>query len=339
MTPCILLSVIFFLLNFGSSQGQGNCSADRCSAGVFQINKNYSGSSIPVVVGAKSKSSPPFQFVAIYVINLDQRADRLQSFKQRFHSQALLFHRFSAVDGATLHNSGSIDLSIVDHDYNGSKWKSVTDAGRRPVSYPQEQKILTNTTYSQSLSSGEIGCIYSHVRLWRKIADTKSSNDFELHCIFEDHAVIVDDFKSRRAEMVDHLARDEPIDILYLGHKNGDEEGTKWGSANSFRSRVLHGTYGYCVSKRGVNKLLAKLPVRNVLDVWMSLQFRDMNVHVARPLLVSHDHHGGNIINDSLWRNKSYLGHDSADANGASPTISTRSSKIMLSILTHVQIA
>ena len=322
MTPCILLSVIFFLLNFGSSQGQGNCSADRCSTGVFQIKKNYSDSTIPVVVGAKSKSSPPFQFVANYVINLDQRADRLQSFKQRFHSQALLFHRFSAVDGATLHNSGSIDLSIVDHDYNGSKWQSVADAGRRSLSHPQEVAFSTNETYSQSLSSGEIGRIYSHVRLWRKIADTKSTNDFQFHCIFEDDAVLVDDFKTRRAEMVDRLPRDQPIDILYLGHRNAHEEGTKWRTTDSFRSRIVHGTYGYCVSKRGVNKLLAKLPVRNSLDVWMSLQFRDMDVHVARRMLVSGDHNGGNNIMDSSSKSEQHLQNESAEANGVSPTFS-----------------
>lgn len=88
----------------------------------------------------------------------------------------------------------------------------------------------------KSLSKGEVGCALSHYTLWKKIYD----DNIPYACILEDDAIVV--------EKVDNISVPFGFDIVYinentLANTNGE-------------AYCGGGTYGYIVSRKGVEKLL-----------------------------------------------------------------------------------
>ena len=57
----------------------------------------------------------------IYVINLDRRPDRLQSFKERSGLGDADFHRFSAVDGKKLTWNTTLDHLFRDNNFKAER--------------------------------------------------------------------------------------------------------------------------------------------------------------------------------------------------------------------------
>ena len=94
----------------------------------------------------------------IYVINLDRRPDRLQSFKERSGLVDADFHRFSAVDGKRL------------------KWT------------PEINDLFRNNNFGWQ--AARIGCALSHYTLYQHIASTED----ELHLVLEDDAQFIDNW-------------------------------------------------------------------------------------------------------------------------------------------------
>ena len=109
----------------------------------------------------------------IYVINLDRRPDRLQSFKERSGLGDADFHRLSAVDGKTL--TWSQDIHYLFRQ-NRFKWHAA-----------------------------RIGCALSHYTLYQHIASTED----ELHLVLEDDAQFIDNWMDVwNSKMFDHLPAD-----------------------------------------------------------------------------------------------------------------------------------
>jgi len=132
-----------------------------------------------------------------FVINLERRKDRLESFLQRFPGtgNAKKLKIFKAIDG----NNLNYDSPALHHVLKESI----------------EQRHLKLT-----LNSGEIGCLLSHVSLWKKIVD----ENIPFAHIYEDDALFSENFVTRIKKVFENtFGINPPPAIVYTGgrkHKN-----------------------------------------------------------------------------------------------------------------------
>lgn len=96
----------------------------------------------------------------IFVINLQQRTDRLDFIRMQLNKLALNFEKITAIDGRTL---------------------------QHPYSIVNYKKFLLNQ--KRSIALGEIGCAESHRFVWKKMLD----EDIKYALILEDDVKILPD--------------------------------------------------------------------------------------------------------------------------------------------------
>jgi glycosyl transferase family 25 len=119
-----------------------------------------------------------------YVINLKRRTDRLEQFKINYPYKELEI--IEAFDGKYLDkNEKNKDLYY---------------------------KII-NHKNSYDITNSELGCMVSHMSVWKKIIDSNT----KYNLIFEDDAIFSDNFKTE----LDKIELDKYIDnILYVGGRH-----------------------------------------------------------------------------------------------------------------------
>jgi glycosyl transferase family 25 len=173
---------------------------------------------------------------ATYVINMDADTHRLQVFDTVMANLQWPYQRFPAINGRTL-----------------------TDTHLK-------------STYVQKLTwlaPSEVGCLLSHVSLWKKVATDPSLNRI---AIFEDDARthmegdgvlrLVTDFYS-------HLQTNkiaEP-DMLYLGKSLDDCMSYQKVWHNVYTSTHPQCLHAYIINKRGAQQLLSMAPYFEAIDM------------------------------------------------------------------------
>jgi GR25 family glycosyltransferase involved in LPS biosynthesis len=171
----------------------------------------------------------------IFCINLKKRTNKKNFMKKQFHNSGLNAKFINAVDGNKLNKKEIIKKGIL-------------------------TKNAKSNAHPFGISKPEIGCFLSHIKLWKKLANSQSKN---LFLIFEDDAKI----KAKKKGFI-KLAKNLPadFDICNLNHRKCHE--TKIYSKHiSYFTDEAYGTTSYFISKKGAKKLLKYcLPIKMALD-------------------------------------------------------------------------
>jgi len=139
------------------------------------------------------------------------------------------------------------------------------------------------------MSQAEIAIACSHIGIWRAIA--KSSASYAL--VLEDDVLFERSF-GRTLDQAWHELKNTDrasprFDVLYLSYKEVLHGAPKeLVSENVFRpERGLWYMSGYVLSKKGAQALLALLPCRGPIDLWMNHKFRELEVRALRQSVIN----------------------------------------------------
>jgi GR25 family glycosyltransferase involved in LPS biosynthesis len=242
-------------------------------------------------------------FTRVCCINLHRRQDRWKTFCSRLEStlgeRGRSFiekvERFDAVDGAAL--------------FDDATEEGTSSNDRRPEDLPclLEWDATKNAMYdrhiqppmTKRLTPGEVGCVMSHVNLWREVLNCDKPDSRML--ILEDDVVFYRGNKKQEeslglgfVEAFSSLWKAVPSDwdILYLGFCNIGKripvvapsccQGDVLSSMEITIFRPTYGfyTHAYALSKSAASILLSNLPVSGPLDVWLAdNQWFGLNVY------------------------------------------------------------
>ncbi len=183
-----------------------------------------------------------------WVINLDRRNDRLESFKKKNPLLADRVLRLPAFEGKHLKLTPALARLFAPHDFN---WK-------KPV----------------------MGCALSHLALWMQLLNEKP--DISTYLILEDDARLKPEWRDRWEEAMQAKAIPENFDVVYLGGilpPNREVfENTCVEKINDYVAKVALNSvfgqdpanryfhfcaYAYVLSRRGAMKVVEYLKSRN----------------------------------------------------------------------------
>jgi GR25 family glycosyltransferase involved in LPS biosynthesis len=205
--------------------------------------------------------------IKTYVINLDKRPDRWETFKKNAQSiEFLQYDRFAAIDGSKLKSNAQLQRIFDNNDYN--------------------------------MRCGIVGAAMSQIKLYIELI----KSDIDIFFILEDDVEFTDDFQKKFLHVfhnVIHIKND--WDIIMLGHsvryikdfdlvykKDVIPNVEQWNKNKSFE-KSIGGAFGYLISKKGARNLLNlinKTGMTNALDT-MFQNFSDiLNVFYCTPHLV-----------------------------------------------------
>lgn len=174
----------------------------------------------------------------IFVINLDERADKFKNAEDQILAQNLVCERVSAVRGSNL------SQKEVDAAYDSK---------------------LNKQRYLKALSLGEIGCYLSHISAWQKIVDEK----LDYAIILEDDCKLEASFK----EITNIIPMLKDWDYMKLtgprgGRKIQERQLVTQGFELTHFNKVPTSASGQVVSLNGAKKLLANsTPFYRPVDV------------------------------------------------------------------------
>ncbi len=122
------------------------------------------------------------------------------------------------------------------------------------------------------LSDGEVGCIMSHLRIWKKIV----FEDIDCCLVVEDDASkIIPGFELILSDLIYKLPDD--WDVLLIGFCLFRDKGEMIGEFTKIREFVL--THCYLINKKGASKFLQNIPVNAPIDTWMSNMSDKVNIY------------------------------------------------------------
>ena len=226
----------------------------------------------------------PGRISDIYVINLDLQPQRLVAVARELDrimdctgqplSKRLIRH--AACDARALPAATLAGVDVEPY-YTLADQLSVDP-------YPQVLPDMFDLTLPIRMSNAEIAVAQSHIDIWKRIAS--SSAPYAL--VLEDDVWFEQGFGSlvdkAWEEMRDRDGTDPDFDVLYLSFKEVKHGAPKIALSRSvFRpERGLWYLSGYVLSKRGAQRLLARLPCRGPVDLWINQQFPVTDVRALR---------------------------------------------------------
>lgn len=177
----------------------------------------------------------------VYLINLERDREKRLNVTEQLTNNSIGFKLVKAIDGSKL------DEKFINEVYNKEQFYRVND---------------------RNANRGEIGCLLSHLEIYREII----SNDIDNCLIFEDDIVIHSGFSSM---LKDILSLDINYDFILLNYTNNHHLDTKsrcslWGKVkvnNTVLSRPIEtcfGTSAYIVSNSGARKVLKEIENKGI---------------------------------------------------------------------------
>lgn len=231
----------------------------------------------------------PDQITDIHVINLDRQPERLSAVHRELQrivdaagqplSQRLIRHPACDARAASV---GALESPEIDPCYTLADQLFVE---------PQPHALPANFDLGSPIrmSDEEIAVAQSHIDVWKKIESSASP-----------YALVLEDdvwFERGFGRLVDAAWREmraatrgDPLfDVLYLSYKEVRHGAPKTAfSQNVFcPERGLWYLSGYVLSKRGAQRLLAHLPCRGPVDLWINQKFHEMDVRAARRSVIT----------------------------------------------------
>jgi GR25 family glycosyltransferase involved in LPS biosynthesis len=222
----------------------------------------------------------------VLVINLDRRADRwrhVSSELDRIRDRtgrpiSSMSRRFSAVDARYLDvESGRSD---IDTNYYLTDQLTVEPEAKLSDAYLEPVVV--------KMTPQEAAVALSHIAVWRLIA----AGSVKYTLVLEDDAFFCRGFPRHfDAAWAALLSLSDPVrptDLLYLSYSEA-----RTGAGRSLDTglvrrpdRGLWQLSGYVLSKPGAEKLLAMLPARGPIDLWVNLRFPELDVRMTRRPLI-----------------------------------------------------
>ncbi|MFC5570805.1 family 16 glycosylhydrolase [Lysobacter yangpyeongensis] len=225
----------------------------------------------------------------IHVINLDRQPERLSAVRRELDrivdaaSQPLSLRliRHPACD-ARAFPLGTLESPDIAPYYTLADQLFVE---------PQPHALPANFDLGRPIrmSDAEVAVAQSHIDVWRKIATSAAP-----------YALVLEDdvwFERGFGRLVDTAWREmsaadqaEPFfDVLYLSYKEVRHGAPKTSVSQSvFRpERGLWYLSGYVLSQRGAERLLALLPCRGPVDLWINQKFHEMDVRAVRRSVIA----------------------------------------------------
>lgn len=225
----------------------------------------------------------------IHVINLDRQPERLSAVHRELgrivdaagQPLSQRFIRHPACDARAV-PVGTLESPDIDPYYTLADQLFVEPQPRaRPANFDLSRPIR--------MSDAEVAVAQSHIDVWKKIADSAAP-----------YALVLEDdvwFERGFGRLVDMAWREmragdqaEPsFDVLYLSYKEVRHGAPKIAVSQSvFRpERGLWYLSGYVLSKRGAQRLLALLPCRGPVDLWINQKFHELDVRAVRRSVIA----------------------------------------------------
>lgn len=232
----------------------------------------------PVGAGSSGRVSD------IYVINLDRQPQRLVAVTRELDrivdctgqplSKRLIRHAACDAQAFPAATLGGVD---VEPYYTLADQLSVDP-------YPQVLPDTFDLTRPIRMSNAEIAVAQSHIDIWKSISSSRAPYAL----VLEDDVWFEQGFGSlvdtAWKEMRERDGVDPDFDVLYLSYKEVKHGAPKIAlSPSVFRpERGLWYLSGYVLSKRGAQRLLARLPCRGPVDLWINQQFPVIDVRALR---------------------------------------------------------
>lgn len=196
--------------------------------------------------------------VKTYVINLENREDRLKKFDQ---NSPIEYTRFSAIDGKKLKPNEQLQKIFEGNDYN--------------------------------MRVGLVGIAMSHIKLLIELINSEQ----EIFCIFEDDVTFGDKFEEQIKHVLSHAPPDWDLIYLghhlypqYKPNSFADEMPLLHQlSVHESLQKSMGGMYGYLVTKKGAEKFLNFINqngMTNGIDTVQQKAIDKMNTYYCSPHIV-----------------------------------------------------
>jgi glycosyl transferase family 25 len=236
---------------------------------------------ILIVKTNKSKNIERFinsQNYRIFCINMEKSKDRWQFIKNNCNQQFIDIQRFPA--------------------YNGKK-----------INIP---KLINNNylKYRNSLEYGQIGCAYSHIKLWEKCLKLP----YKYFIILEDDTIIPNKFK----EKINCIIENSPKiwDIIYLGgcYVKGKLVNKQFIKPTSLYGKYNLCTHAYIINKKSIPKLLKKMkPIEYPIDNQLRQYYKDLDVYFYYKNIVKQNNNFKTTIAEKKRLDKHTIFHKYSD--------------------------
>jgi glycosyl transferase family 25 len=216
--------------------------------------------------------------IPVYVINLKRSVERRNHTYSQLNDLGIKFSFIEAVDG----NEFS-DMEIIkSNDFD--VWK----CGAR----------------SRNLLKGEIGCVLSHLKIYKKIID----EEIEMACILEDD----NDYEKEFRDVIENIDLESfKWELLYLGHNSQIPlSSTKEAQSRNKMKTILpnyyigipvevpFGSYAYIIKREAAVKLLANAyPIKMPIDIYMGQAYSfGIHSYLLSPPCATNNSSLGSII-------------------------------------------
>lgn len=214
---------------------------------------NYRTSKLPIMKYTESKTIKQL-IDKVYVINLRDNKDRLDLFNKYAIKNNIEYERFEAINGKELESN-----------------------------HPD---ILKYFTIDNNLSKGAIGCALSHIKIW----EDAYKNNYENIMIFEDDAIIFDNFWDNLQNTYNYLP--DKWDILYLDIMIGylRKIDKYYISRLVYKEHKNVGMVGYIINKNMINKIISQFNNNYKLNMPIDMYIRNLNnnsFYITEPNLIT----------------------------------------------------
>lgn len=214
----------------------------------------------------------------IYAINLDRQVTRWKNLKKEASNQKVknrktlldFITRISAIDGSKI-ETDKFASSEVNKLYSLKEHFFIDPD-------PRLSHLVRSKEIKIGMTSAEIAVALSHIKVWKEIV----TNNIPFSLIMEDDVFFEKSFadivNKAWSELPVETTGDKSFDILYLSFKEVDNKAEKETySENLFRPiRGFWWLSGYVLSFRGAKKLIDSLPICGPVDMWMNIQFQNL---------------------------------------------------------------
>jgi GR25 family glycosyltransferase involved in LPS biosynthesis len=221
----------------------------------------------------------------IFVINLDRKPDRWKRIRReldRFRDRhgkplSLIVRRFSAIDARYLDEYP--DESVLIPRFTLADQLTVNPNPVLKVDDATRSREITMTKQ-------EVAVALSHIEVWRQVAEGDTSTAL----ILEDDVFMSPGFVRGLAATWKWSTTDIntiDFDLLYLAYRDVNE--SKNLDAKRLIRRQEPGIWeasGYVLTRDGARSLLAQLPVRGPVDLWLNFQFDKLRVNLAKKPII-----------------------------------------------------
>jgi len=197
----------------------------------------------------KEMSSWTIESIPAFCITLERRPDKWRRFQDQSGIDGLNIQRFLGVDGKTLDIKNDNRISLFTK-------RNIMSKNRR--------------SHEELNSAGGVGCALSHIAIWQWMVD----NNKEVCAVFEDDAIIPDDFISK----VDNCIKESVVLSdpkkwdLWLLSGNNENLTQIPGETKVARVGVFFSFYSYVITLHAAKRLLKEVyPIQGHIDVWTSI--------------------------------------------------------------------